>query len=235
MSKIACVLAALMIAQASSSRAPQVVSEREPSEFGRTSLSIFHVHSKDGFTCATHAAGNVCSDVSHWAIALRSNEYTIETIGVALAQDAALRLEDADPKVGRRLSKRDLVIRADPTAPYGFTQPVIQASYAAGFYKIALAIGGSDLETVEDLRIALFWDSKSKSAIRRVGTRTINDDADLRNLLTEARENALRTLRSQPRVMIDAAMNVPWSEIVKLVDLCRDQGVANVEFATKAK
>src|SRR5688572_2770926 len=50
----------------------------------RTNVYVFHTHTSSGFTCATHAAGGVCREMPHWAIAIRSNEYTLQTIGPAL-------------------------------------------------------------------------------------------------------------------------------------------------------
>jgi len=109
----------------------------------RSNVNIFHTHTSSGFTCATHAAGGICRDMAHWAIAIRSNEYTLQTIGPALKEVAQISLED-DTTGGQRLSKVEVMIRADRNAPYGFIQRVIESCGAVGLYKIAVAAARPD-------------------------------------------------------------------------------------------
>ena len=113
----------------------------------RVNVNIFHTHTSSGFTCATHSAGGVCRDLTHWAIAIRSNEYTLQTIGAALKEEAERALEDPDPAAGgKRLSKVEVMIRADKKAPYGYIQRVIESCGGVGLYKIAVSAARPDAE-----------------------------------------------------------------------------------------
>ena len=106
----------------------------------RTNVNIFHTHTNTGFTCPTHSRGDVCRDMTHWAIAIQSREYTLENLTPELKELADLNLEDVDPKApgAKPLSKREVMIRADKNAPYGYIQKVIEACAAVGIYKIAV-------------------------------------------------------------------------------------------------
>ena len=108
-------------------------------EGGRTTVNIFHRHSTGGFSCTTYEAHQVCRDMDHWLIAIRSNYYTLETITQALDFEAKLELEDTPGKDGKTLSKRHVMIRADENAPYGFIQKVIEACAAAHISMIEVA------------------------------------------------------------------------------------------------
>jgi len=115
-------------------------------DFSRTNVNIFHTHNSSGFTCATHASGDVCRDLTHWAIAIVSREYTLETLVPELKELADLELEEPDPKAPKTkpLSRREVMIRADRNAPYGYIQKVIEACAAAGIYKIAVGAARPD-------------------------------------------------------------------------------------------
>ena len=121
-------------------KADQVKDEDKTQEVGyggRTNVNIFHSHTTSGFTCPVHAAGNICRDMTHWRIAIRHDQFTIDTVGAQLKEDALLSLEEPDPKAGGKpLSKREVAIRADKNAPYGFIQKVIESCAAVGLYRI---------------------------------------------------------------------------------------------------
>jgi biopolymer transport protein ExbD len=104
---------------------------------GRTTVNVFHNHSTPGMAdCAAFVSGGVCRDLSHWMIAIRSNYYTLDTIVKALEEEGALEIEEV--KDGKTISKREVMIRADENAPYGYIQRVIEACARAGIYKIAV-------------------------------------------------------------------------------------------------
>jgi biopolymer transport protein ExbD len=123
-------------------KADQVKAEDKEKAVGTrvVNVNIFHTHNHDGYTCAKHAAHEICRDLTHWAIAIQSSIYTLETIKMELKDLAELDLEDAqpsDPKAAR-LSKVEIMIRADQNAPYSYIQRVIESCAAVGLYKIAV-------------------------------------------------------------------------------------------------
>ena len=123
-------------------KADQVQQEsktKAANEGGVTTVNIFHRHNTGGFSCATYDGKQVCREMDHWLIAIRSNYYNLETITSALDFEAKLELEDAPNADGKTLSKRHVMIRADENAPYGFIQKVIEACAATGIYMIEVA------------------------------------------------------------------------------------------------
>jgi len=120
-----------------------MVKEEDPNKVEgdvRVNVNVFHTHTSSGFTCPTHSTGGICRDLDHWAIAIRSNEYTLQTIAAALKEYAELSLEDPDPaNGGKRLSKVEVMIRADKKAPYSYIQRVIESCGGVGLYKIAVS------------------------------------------------------------------------------------------------
>jgi biopolymer transport protein ExbD len=105
-------------------------------------VNVYHTHTNAGYTCPVHAGHGICRDLSHWAIAIQSNVYTLETIKMELKELAELDLEDPgaktnDPKAPP-LSKVEIMIRADKNAPYAYIQRIIESCGAVGLYKIAV-------------------------------------------------------------------------------------------------
>jgi len=103
-------------------------------------VNVFHTHTNAGFTCPVHSGGGICRDMTHWAIAIQSNIFTLDTIKQELKELAELDLEDAqptDPKAPR-LSKVEIMIRADKNAPYAYIQRIIENCGGVGLYKIAV-------------------------------------------------------------------------------------------------
>ena len=97
---------------------------------------------------------------------------------------------------------------------------------------IAAAPGGSIAAvdpTREELRIALFWDAAAHQTVRRVGMRVVKSDEELNALLVAFREDAAM-LHHGLFATIDAASEVPWRDVVAVVDACKRAGIGDVEF-----
>lgn len=117
----------------------QEAKEKNPNEGGRTTVNVFHNHSAPGMAdCAAFTSGQVCRDLSHWMMAIRANYFTLDTIVQALGEDAKLEIEEVKAD-GTQLSKRQVMIRADENAPYGYIQKVIESCAKVGIYQIAVA------------------------------------------------------------------------------------------------
>ncbi|MBI1850773.1 MAG: biopolymer transporter ExbD [Planctomycetes bacterium] len=101
-----------------------------------TTVNVHH-RTDHGFKCAVADGGGVCRDESHWLMAIRGKDYTRDTLNMQLQVEATLSVEPvADPKTGKQLSARMVMIRADQNAPYGLVQKVIEACSFANIYKI---------------------------------------------------------------------------------------------------
>ena len=121
-------------------KADQVADEskiKKEGEGNRTTVNVFHNHTQPGMAdCPAFTSGGVCRDMDHWMIAIRSNYFTLDTIIKALDEEAQLEVEEV--KEGKTISGREVMIRADENAPYGYIQKVIEACAKAGIYRIAV-------------------------------------------------------------------------------------------------
>jgi biopolymer transport protein ExbD len=121
-------------------QATEEAKEKEANEGGRTTVNVFHRHTTSTFSCPTYSGKQVCRELDHWQIAIRSSYYTLETIGDMLKDEGMLELESTPQPDGKTfLSKRHVMIRADENAPYGFIQRVIEACAAGKIYMIEVA------------------------------------------------------------------------------------------------
>jgi biopolymer transport protein ExbD len=83
----------------------------------------------------------------------------------------------------------------------------------------------------EEVRITLRLDRESGSVRRTFGARPAASDADLRGLLRNASDGLLRAGLRPPRVVLDAEGSVPWKDVVRVIDLCRKEGLDRIEFS----
>jgi biopolymer transport protein ExbD len=84
---------------------------------------------------------------------------------------------------------------------------------------------------IEETRVALFWDEKSGTVTRQLGSRRVQDDAELQRLLAQARDDWERLGRPDVPVTVDSAGPVPWCEVVNVVNLCKRERIDRIEFA----
>ncbi len=103
----------------------------------RTTVNVFHRADSSVFDCPINKRGGICRTDDHWLIAIRSKEFTLETVKEQLKIEADASLEaDPDPIAKRQLSRRKVIIRGDKAAPYGYIQKLIESCGGVGIYKI---------------------------------------------------------------------------------------------------
>ena len=86
-------------------------------------------------------------------------------------------------------------------------------------------------EVMEEIRVAIFWDAANSVAIRQFGKNTIRDDTQLRGLINDAYQDHVKMGKTETPVIIDAAEQVPWKEVVRVVNIAKGVGVDKIEFA----
>jgi biopolymer transport protein ExbD len=86
-------------------------------------------------------------------------------------------------------------------------------------------------DVIEEVRIALFWDPKTETVTRQLGTRRVKDDDELQGLIRTAHSDWERLGKANTPVTVDAAGEVPWNEVVKVINLCKREKIDNIEFA----
>jgi len=85
--------------------------------------------------------------------------------------------------------------------------------------------------TLEEIRVALFWDDATKTVIRQFGKTMIRDDNQLQALIRDSYAGMVKLGRPETPVIIDAAEMVPWHHVVNVVNLAKREGVDKIEFA----
>ena len=87
---------------------------------------------------------------------------------------------------------------------------------------------------LDEVRVALIWDQDSQRTIRQLGTRRIDDDAELSALIAEGHEDWVKMNKPDTPVTIDAEARVPWEEVVKVMNICKQLHIDKIEFALGA-
>ena len=86
-------------------------------------------------------------------------------------------------------------------------------------------------DVIEEVRIALFWDEKSQTVTRQLGSRKVKDDDDLQSLIRQAHDDYKKAGKPDTPVTVDAAGPVPWKEVVNVINLCKREQIDKIEFA----
>jgi biopolymer transport protein ExbD len=84
---------------------------------------------------------------------------------------------------------------------------------------------------IEEIRVAMFFDEKTGRTIRQLGSRRVDDDATLQQLIHDAHDDFVRLNKPETPVTIDAEAKVPWREVVTVMNLCKRNSIDKIEFA----
>lgn len=86
---------------------------------------------------------------------------------------------------------------------------------------------------LEEIRVRLELDG-GNGVVRRVGERKCESDGELISLVQD-RLKAWEDQGMTTRILIDATPQVPWEEVVGVVDLCKTNRVTNIGFVAPLK
>lgn len=89
-------------------------------------------------------------------------------------------------------------------------------------------------ETIEEIRVAMFWDEDKQEVRRQYKSRMVDEDAELLEILRGAYEDSVRINKPEMPVIIDAEYKVPWSEVMAVVNMVKTLEIPNMEFAMGA-
>ena len=87
---------------------------------------------------------------------------------------------------------------------------------------------------LDEVRVALTWDQDSQRTIRQLRDRRVDDDAELSALIAEAHDDWVRMNKPDTPVTIDAEARVPWEEVIKVMNICKQIHIDKIEFALGA-
>lgn len=83
---------------------------------------------------------------------------------------------------------------------------------------------------LEEIRVFLRWDAATGATIRKVGREDVKSDADLLARIRLQASDYAKVGKLDPPVLVDATPDVPWQEVVHLVDLCKSERMDKIQF-----
>jgi biopolymer transport protein ExbD len=90
----------------------------------------------------------------------------------------------------------------------------------------------STLIVPEEIRITMSWDRSAGATRLRVGDGAVLDEADLLAEVRRLRDDYRRAGKTDWPVVIDAESVVPWKDVVHIMDRCRKEEIARIEFTS---
>lgn len=84
---------------------------------------------------------------------------------------------------------------------------------------------------LEEIRVTMRRDPRTGDVLRRLGNRpsATSDTALVDDILVMV-QDYIKAGRTSYPVLIDASPDVPWTDVVHVMDLCRQRGLQNIEF-----
>ncbi len=83
---------------------------------------------------------------------------------------------------------------------------------------------------IEEVRVKMTWDAATQSSVRTIGSRTYAADEELAAAIASGLELKRRE-DPEANAIIDALPDVPWKDVVNVLDLCKAHRIENVELA----
>jgi biopolymer transport protein ExbD len=94
--------------------------------------------------------------------------------------------------------------------------------------------GLPSLDLISEVRVALIWDEATQTLTRKMGVRSIPDDADLQKSIQEAHDAWVQKGKPDAPVTIDGDTRIPWMEVITVVNIIKRCGIDKIEFAMGA-
>jgi biopolymer transport protein ExbD len=84
---------------------------------------------------------------------------------------------------------------------------------------------------LEEVRVFMRWDSGSSRTIRSIGNRPpVSSDRDLMATIGELRKGYEQVGKLEVPILLDATQDVPWQEVIHVLDLCNQEKYTKIEF-----
>ena len=92
--------------------------------------------------------------------------------------------------------------------------------------------GTPDKIVLEEIRVFMRWDPSSGVTIRKVGNRgQVSSDEELMQLILQMTRDFEKAGKKDFPVLIDAVADVPWKDVIHVMDLCKKEKLERIEFA----
>ncbi len=86
---------------------------------------------------------------------------------------------------------------------------------------------------LEEIRVMMRWDANTNSTIRKVGNRgAVATDADLMAIILQMTADYKKAGKTDFPVLLDAVDDVPWKDVIHVMDLCKQENIERIEFTS---
>jgi biopolymer transport protein ExbD len=85
-------------------------------------------------------------------------------------------------------------------------------------------------DVAESIHIAVFWDAKAQAPSKMIGARKVKSEEEFTELMGTAMKDWQKVKKPDVVVLIDAAGEVPWKNLVEIVSTCRKAGAKRIEL-----
>ena len=83
---------------------------------------------------------------------------------------------------------------------------------------------------LEEIRVFMRWDPARAATTRKVGRSDVSTDAELMDAIHARKSDYERAGKTIFPIIIDATEDVPWNEVVHVLDLCKADKLTSIEF-----
>jgi biopolymer transport protein ExbD len=92
--------------------------------------------------------------------------------------------------------------------------------------------GNPERIVLEEIRVFMKWDPAAARTIRKVGNRgEVNSDGDLMQIVLQMTNDYKKAGKTEFPVLIDATADVPWADVIHVMDMCKQEKLDRIEFA----
>jgi len=84
---------------------------------------------------------------------------------------------------------------------------------------------------LEEIRVFMRWDAPSGATVRKVVRTPVSNDRELMDTIRAMKGDYERAGKTLFPVIIDATPDVPWQDVVHVLDLCKADKLSMIEFA----
>jgi biopolymer transport protein ExbD len=94
-----------------------------------------------------------------------------------------------------------------------------------------VASSAADKIILEDIRIILQWDDRTGATARRLGgLPPANSDSELMSAVVKMSSDYIKLGRKDFPVLLDVARDVPWKDVVHVMDILKKEKLERIEF-----
>lgn len=94
--------------------------------------------------------------------------------------------------------------------------------------------GNPDPGPLQEMRVIITWDQTSQKTTRQYLHKKVKDNAELEQCIREAHDDFLAKNKPDIPLTIDGGANVPWKDIMEVVNIGKSLEIKNLEFAMGA-